>query len=175
MNSHGDVRTLQNACTWCKDTNVSAKDNSYSGSIKKVIIIGAAEKPGLRLVTQVLQGIACSHMQLLSMPADSPHDKPVGIHGPTCQKGILHSTMFSFHVCCIGKEKSPSGPGIKRILGQGSDPYLGILQLAPLRPEEVGNAIHKWDINPSETMAGCHRCGGCSPIQEAYDWAASRA
>ena len=41
--------------------------------------------------------------------------------------------------------------------------------------KEVGKALFQWDINPSETMAGCHRCGGCSPIQEAYDWAASLA
>ncbi|MFW9912913.1 MAG: hypothetical protein ACFFEU_10605, partial [Candidatus Thorarchaeota archaeon] len=53
--------------------------------------------------------------------------------------------------------------------------YVGRLEESVSLYKEVGNALYRGGINPSETMAGCHRCGGCSPIQEAYDWAASRS
>jgi radical SAM protein (TIGR04043 family) len=53
--------------------------------------------------------------------------------------------------------------------------YVGRLEESVSLYKEVGIALYQGSINPSETMAGCHRCGGCSPIQEAYDWAASRS
>ncbi|MFW9792932.1 MAG: radical SAM protein [Candidatus Thorarchaeota archaeon] len=37
--------------------------------------------------------------------------------------------------------------------------------------KSVGIILHKYDLNPEKTMGGCHNCGGCTPIQEAYDWA----
>ncbi len=37
--------------------------------------------------------------------------------------------------------------------------------------KSVGTILLKNQINPEKTLAGCHRCGGCTPIQEAYDWA----
>jgi len=39
--------------------------------------------------------------------------------------------------------------------------------------KEVGKILFENGLNPMKTKAGCHKCGGCTPIQEAYDWAAS--
>ena len=39
--------------------------------------------------------------------------------------------------------------------------------------KEVGKHLFRNGLNPKNTISGCHRCGGCTPIQEAYDWAAS--
>jgi len=39
--------------------------------------------------------------------------------------------------------------------------------------KEVGKILFQYGLNPKKTLAGCHSCGGCTPIQEAYDWAAS--
>ena len=36
----------------------------------------------------------------------------------------------------------------------------------------IGSILYKNGLNPENTVAGCHKCGGCTPIQEAYDWAA---
>ncbi len=38
--------------------------------------------------------------------------------------------------------------------------------------KRIGSILYKNRINPEKTLAGCHRCGGCTPEQEAYDWAA---
>ncbi len=47
------------------------------------------EKRGLRAVTQILQSVTCSNMQLLPMPADSAYDRSVGVPGKTCQGSIF--------------------------------------------------------------------------------------
>ena len=39
--------------------------------------------------------------------------------------------------------------------------------------KRVGSILYENEINPEKTVAGCHKCGGCSPEQEAYDWAAT--
>ncbi len=39
--------------------------------------------------------------------------------------------------------------------------------------KDVGRILFDNELNPMKTKAGCHKCGGCTPIQEAYDWAAS--
>lgn len=39
--------------------------------------------------------------------------------------------------------------------------------------KSIGSILFKNGINPEKTVAGCHKCGGCSPEQEAYDWAAT--
>jgi biotin synthase-related radical SAM superfamily protein len=49
--------------------------------------------------------------------------------------------------------------------------YVGDLEGSVSLYKEVGRILYKWNLNPMETVAGCHRCGGCTPIQEAYDWA----
>jgi len=37
--------------------------------------------------------------------------------------------------------------------------------------KKVGEVLYRHRLNPASTVAGCHRCGACTPIQEAYDWA----
>ncbi len=39
--------------------------------------------------------------------------------------------------------------------------------------KRVGEILRDNRLNPDDTRAGCHKCGGCTPIQEAYDWATS--
>ena len=51
--------------------------------------------------------------------------------------------------------------------------YLGDLEGSLEFYKGVGAILLKWELNPDKTAAGCHRCGGCTPIQEAYDWARS--
>ncbi|MHA1576251.1 MAG: radical SAM protein [Candidatus Thorarchaeota archaeon] len=38
--------------------------------------------------------------------------------------------------------------------------------------KKIGRILYSEGINPKDTVAGCSFCGGCTPIQEAYDWAA---
>ncbi|RLI57833.1 MAG: radical SAM protein [Candidatus Thorarchaeota archaeon] len=40
--------------------------------------------------------------------------------------------------------------------------------------KKVGAILFANGLNPSETLAGCHKCGGCTADQEAYDWASSQ-
>ena len=51
--------------------------------------------------------------------------------------------------------------------------YSGFLDESVEFYKEVGKILFQHGLNPKTTAAGCHRCGGCTPIQEAYDWAAS--
>lgn len=37
--------------------------------------------------------------------------------------------------------------------------------------KNVGKILFQYNLNPKETVAGCHKCGACTPIQEAYAWA----
>jgi hypothetical protein len=39
---------------------------------------------------------------------------------------------------------------------------------------KIGSILYRNNLNPKKTTAGCHSCGGCTPIQEAYDWAESQ-
>ncbi|MFX1482844.1 MAG: radical SAM protein, partial [Promethearchaeota archaeon] len=39
--------------------------------------------------------------------------------------------------------------------------------------KRIGTILYSNNINPEKTVAGCHKCGGCTPEQEAYDWAAT--
>ncbi|MFX1369577.1 MAG: radical SAM protein [Promethearchaeota archaeon] len=70
---------------------------------------------------------------------------------------------------------APFRPAPGSHLADFTPTYVGKIEESIMLYKEVGAALYRWGINPSETMAGCHRCGGCSPIQEAYDWAASKA
>ncbi|NHJ13883.1 MAG: radical SAM protein [Candidatus Thorarchaeota archaeon] len=54
-------------------------------------------------------------------------------------------------------------------------PYVGHLKESVDFYKRVGESLFKWDLNPDDTKAGCHKCGGCTPIQEAYDWAKANA
>lgn len=48
-----------------------------------------------------------------------------------------------------------------------SEKYLDFVRI-------IGRLLVQKGLNPKETSAGCHRCGGCTPIQEAYDLAKYR-
>jgi radical SAM protein (TIGR04043 family) len=52
-------------------------------------------------------------------------------------------------------------------------PYVGDLKGSVDFYKRVGAILFRHGLNPKTTAAGCHRCGGCTPIQEAYDWAAT--
>jgi radical SAM protein (TIGR04043 family) len=39
--------------------------------------------------------------------------------------------------------------------------------------KNIGRILFNHGLDPSRTVAGCHKCGGCTPDQEAYDWAAT--
>jgi len=49
--------------------------------------------------------------------------------------------------------------------------YVGNLEETVGFYKRVGEILHDCHLNPKKTAAGCHRCGGCTPIQEAFDWA----
>jgi radical SAM protein (TIGR04043 family) len=52
--------------------------------------------------------------------------------------------------------------------------YVGDLTGSVSFYKNIGTILHNYGLNPKETAAGCHKCGGCTPIQEAYDWAATQ-
>ncbi len=49
--------------------------------------------------------------------------------------------------------------------------YIGQLETTIEFFKEVGRILYRYRLDPSITAAGCHKCGACTPIQEAYDWA----
>jgi len=53
-------------------------------------------------------------------------------------------------------------------------PYVGDLAGSIDFYKNIGRILYTHGLNPKETAAGCHKCGGCTPIQEAYDWAAAQ-
>jgi len=68
---------------------------------------------------------------------------------------------------------APVRPSRGSLLANYKPTYAGQLDEAVEFYKEVGKILFKHELNPKETLSGCHRCGGCTPIQEAYDWAAS--
>lgn len=53
--------------------------------------------------------------------------------------------------------------------------YVGNLDRAVSFFEKLGMILFSSGLNPQETLAGCSRCGACTPIQEAYDSAAAKS
>lgn len=51
--------------------------------------------------------------------------------------------------------------------------YVGNLDSSTEFYKKIGTLLFDNGLNPENTFAGCHKCGGCTPNQEAYDWAAS--
>jgi radical SAM protein (TIGR04043 family) len=49
--------------------------------------------------------------------------------------------------------------------------YVGAFEESVDFYKQVGRILYKWHLNPEKTLGGCHECGGCTPIQEAFDWA----
>ncbi len=52
--------------------------------------------------------------------------------------------------------------------------YIGNLSASVAFYKHIGSILFKHGLNPKKTAGGCHKCGGCTPIQEAYDWAAAQ-
>jgi radical SAM protein (TIGR04043 family) len=53
-------------------------------------------------------------------------------------------------------------------------PYIGDLAGSVSFYKRIGAILYDHGLSPKKTAAGCHKCGGCTPIQEAYDWAAAQ-
>ena len=68
---------------------------------------------------------------------------------------------------------TPIRPAKDSQLGDYNPQYIGRLEESVQFYKNIGHILFNHKINPNETRAGCHSCGGCTPIQEAYDWAAS--
>ncbi|MBD3406378.1 MAG: radical SAM protein [Candidatus Lokiarchaeota archaeon] len=68
---------------------------------------------------------------------------------------------------------TPIRPAPNSQLGNFIPSYLKKPKLYFEFVKDVGRILFREKINPKETTAGCHRCGGCTPIQEAYDFAQS--
>ncbi len=52
-------------------------------------------------------------------------------------------------------------------------PYVGALDDVVDLYHRLGQILYRWGLEPKRTMAGCHRCGACTPVQEAFDSAAA--
>ncbi|MFX0108821.1 MAG: radical SAM protein, partial [Candidatus Hodarchaeota archaeon] len=70
---------------------------------------------------------------------------------------------------------APVRPAKGSQLADFTPTYVGQLETSLSFYKEIGRILYRWGLNPKETIGGCHRCGGCTPIQEAYDWAESIA
>ncbi len=68
---------------------------------------------------------------------------------------------------------APVRPATGSQLGEYTPPYVGRLEDSMQFYKKIGHILFSNKLNPIDTPAGCHACGGCTPIQEAYDWASS--
>lgn len=66
---------------------------------------------------------------------------------------------------------APVRPAIKSQLVNFTPKYIGALNESVDFYKQIGKILYKWHLNPKQTLGGCHQCGGCTPIQEAFDWA----
>lgn len=69
---------------------------------------------------------------------------------------------------------APVRPSQGSLLADYIPPYIGDLTGSIAFYKSVGRILHSHGLNPKATIAGCHKCGGCTPLQEAYDWAAAQ-
>jgi radical SAM protein (TIGR04043 family) len=68
---------------------------------------------------------------------------------------------------------APVRPAPGSHLANYTPSYVGDLEGSVEIYKHLGKSILKWGLRPDTTAAGCQSCGGCTPIQEAYDWASS--
>jgi radical SAM protein (TIGR04043 family) len=68
---------------------------------------------------------------------------------------------------------TPVRPSAGSRLASFTPTYIGQLDATVDFYKKVGEVLGSWGLDPSKTPAGCHRCGGCTPIQEAFDLAKS--
>jgi radical SAM protein (TIGR04043 family) len=66
---------------------------------------------------------------------------------------------------------APVRPAMGSQLANFIPSYVGALEETVECYKQIGKILHRWHLNPKETLGGCHQCGGCTPIQEAFDWA----
>jgi radical SAM protein (TIGR04043 family) len=66
---------------------------------------------------------------------------------------------------------TPIRPSPSSQLGDFIPSYVNSLDDSIEFYQNLGIILAENNINPKETSAGCSRCGGCTPIHEAYDWA----
>ncbi|MHA1637153.1 MAG: radical SAM protein [Candidatus Thorarchaeota archaeon] len=69
---------------------------------------------------------------------------------------------------------APVRPSPSSQLADFTPTYVGKLETSIQFYKEIGKILYSEKLNPMNTIGGCSRCGGCTPIQEAYDWAASQ-
>lgn len=68
---------------------------------------------------------------------------------------------------------TPVRPAPGSQLADFTPSYVGRLDEALLFYKELGKILFKHNLNPMKTTGGCSRCGACTPIQEAYNWAST--
>ncbi len=66
---------------------------------------------------------------------------------------------------------APLRPASGSQLAKYKPSYVGNLDKSIDYYKQIGTILYDNQLNPAATLAGCHKCGGCTPIQEAYDWA----
>ena len=69
---------------------------------------------------------------------------------------------------------APVRPASGSQLADYTPTYVGSIDQSVEFYKRVGVSLFENGLNPSKTMAGCHKCGGCTPDQEAYDWASQQ-
>ncbi len=69
---------------------------------------------------------------------------------------------------------TPFRPASGSQLADSTPSYLSDMSETIHFYKRVGEILRDEGLNPDRTRAGCHKCGGCTPIQEAFDWAASQ-
>lgn len=67
---------------------------------------------------------------------------------------------------------APIRPSTGSHLAEFTPTYVNNLDESVDFYKKIGQILYSEGLNPKETVAGCSLCGGCTPIQEAYDWAA---
>ncbi|MGD9397493.1 MAG: radical SAM protein [Candidatus Thorarchaeota archaeon] len=67
---------------------------------------------------------------------------------------------------------TPVRPSRGSQLADYTPTYVGNLEMSVDFYKKLGSILYNTRLNPENTVAGCHKCGGCTPNQEAYDWAA---
>jgi len=67
---------------------------------------------------------------------------------------------------------APVRPSPESNLATFTPTYVNKLDKSVDLYKKIGRILYSEGLNPKETTAGCSSCGGCTPIQDAYDWAA---
>lgn len=95
------------------------------------------------------------------------------LHGLGEDKSRTLSLVGELSEAGIMSVVAPVRPSSGSQLANYKPTYVGHLEESIEFYKEIGKILFQHNLNPKETAAGCHRCGGCTPIQEAYEWAAS--